>query len=434
MSSQLKTQHVEAAVFTPRSFPQHTFSQTSLVFLRPQRKKKHKNLSSKSICKDRIFKLSAVHCLQRETVLTWSLILTVSFTRKMGGYNSKSVVVTASCLLLVAAFSLSASASSSSSSRAGPVGFAPRSQKKVAFVDPSAAVTSIRKIRGGESTTAEETKEGELSLDDKVQAAMKKLGIAPPDDNDRAAAPDGANCKDGVCDLPTQTTDDENISTATTNPHDMADAISKDMNVGRDLAMAAIGATAKMDDNNNQVYNEQAARDMIQVELDLIANVPEDSDYVKQLVEEGYDSFLCRRALAFADGNMDDARAILLADKMDAEEEERLAREEAEQEEEDTMMAELRKEHEASQAAKPGIVEVKADFDPTTLPTTTSTAAAAAPQPQSLPTGGGPPAGMPGPAKKEDVIFEATTAQIQELVLESPVPVLLDVYAGKYIG
>ncbi|OEU21643.1 hypothetical protein FRACYDRAFT_287510, partial [Fragilariopsis cylindrus CCMP1102] len=36
---------------------------------------------------------------------------------------------------------------------------------------------------------------------------------------------------------------------------------------------------------------------------------------------------------------------------------------------------------------------------------------------------------MPKPAKREDVIFEATTAQIQELVLESPVPVLLDIYA-----
>ena len=35
----------------------------------------------------------------------------------------------------------------------------------------------------------------------------------------------------------------------------------------------------------------------------------------------------------------------------------------------------------------------------------------------------------PPPAKKEDVIFQATSETLQELILESPVPVLLDVYA-----
>lgn len=39
---------------------------------------------------------------------------------------------------------------------------------------------------------------------------------------------------------------------------------------------------------------------------------------------------------------------------------------------------------------------------------------------------------MPPPAKKEDVVFEATTDQIQELVLESPVPVLVDFHAEWY--
>jgi thioredoxin-like negative regulator of GroEL len=36
---------------------------------------------------------------------------------------------------------------------------------------------------------------------------------------------------------------------------------------------------------------------------------------------------------------------------------------------------------------------------------------------------------LPTPALKEDVVFEATTAHLQELVFESPVPVLLDIYA-----
>lgn len=35
----------------------------------------------------------------------------------------------------------------------------------------------------------------------------------------------------------------------------------------------------------------------------------------------------------------------------------------------------------------------------------------------------------PAPAKKEDVIFDVTAATFQKVVLESPVPVLVDVYA-----
>lgn len=35
----------------------------------------------------------------------------------------------------------------------------------------------------------------------------------------------------------------------------------------------------------------------------------------------------------------------------------------------------------------------------------------------------------PTPAKKEDCVFECTSANFQKLVLESPVPVLVDVYA-----
>ncbi len=36
---------------------------------------------------------------------------------------------------------------------------------------------------------------------------------------------------------------------------------------------------------------------------------------------------------------------------------------------------------------------------------------------------------LPTPAKKEDVVFQVTAANFQSLVLESPVPVVLDVYA-----
>jgi len=36
---------------------------------------------------------------------------------------------------------------------------------------------------------------------------------------------------------------------------------------------------------------------------------------------------------------------------------------------------------------------------------------------------------LPTPAKKEDVVFQVSAANFQSLVLESPVPVVLDVYA-----
>lgn len=110
--------------------------------------------------------------------------------------------------------------------------------------------------------------------------------------------------------------------------------------------------------------------------------------------------FLTRRALAFAEMNMDDARAILLADEMDAEEEEQ------------------------ETAPLPHVdppplktIRVNADFDPM--------AGIAAPAHQ-VPS---PQQQIPKQARKEDVVFEATAADVQKLVLESPVPVLLDIYA-----
>jgi hypothetical protein len=78
-------------------------------------------------------------------------------------------------------------------------------------------------------------------------------------------------------------------------------------------------------------YNEEAARDMIQQELNMINQVSDDSEEVKQLVEEGFDSFLSRRALAFAELDIDNARAILIADQMDKEEEEEDQRQQQQQ-------------------------------------------------------------------------------------------------------
>jgi hypothetical protein len=260
----------------------------------------------------------------------------------------------------------------------------------------------------------------EPSLDDKVYAAMKKLGMATPE-----AAPndgEGENCTDGICTIPsptttTTTTDSTTVALSQTeqDPNVLADTIAKDMNVDPRLAMAAIGATSTFGDQNQRVYNEQEARDMIQYELDLIEKIPLDDPNVQKLVEEGYDAFLSRRALAFAENNMDDARAILVADEMDEAEE-------TKQDEEEMARAKLREE--AAAAKGPEMVEIKTDFDPTALQATPKVSPSASQN---------PPGGMPKAANKKSVVFEATTAQIQELVLESPVPVLLDIYADWYV-
>lgn len=266
-------------------------------------------------------------------------------------------------------------------------------------------------LRGGDSET--------LTLDEKVKKAMNKLGLQPPPDvveaaaDNKKATDDNDNCKDGVCTIPNNKKEENEQLQQQQQQQDMdiealGNKIADDMNVHPSLAMAALGATSVQETTNpnSRKYNEELARNMIQQELDIIQNVSEDSEEVKQLVAEGYDQFLARRALAFSDKDMDDARAILLADKLDEEEEESQAAAAAENQ---TSKAEMK------------TVTVDSNFDPASIGMQQQKQQkAAVPPPQDK---------APKPAKKEDVVFEATTAQLQELVIESPVPVLLDVYA-----
>lgn len=120
--------------------------------------------------------------------------------------------------------------------------------------------------------------------------------------------------------------------------------------------------------------------------------------------------------------NVEVARAILIADEEDAkEEEEYIAKLQAEQEEEEKRaMLRAESEQRKKEEAQMKTVNVDANFDPTKSATSMGIEGAqAAPAPQ----------GAPKPAKKGDVVFQATSENIQKLVLESPVPVLLDVYA-----
>lgn len=277
----------------------------------------------------------------------------------------------------------------------------------------------------------------EQSLDDRVHAAMQRLGLEgddsttesgsvnesesesspppPPVEEDSINFEEGlstidetndANTVDNTADADTTT---EPAPTTQEDVYVIAERISTEMSVPQDIVMAAIYSSFSGTEGNAQV-NEEAARAIIKAEVDAIANVPEESAEVTQLVEEGFDAFFVRRSLAFSEMNVDNARAILVADRED---------EEAEQKEMEAAQA----EYEAAAAAqnepemKTVTVDFPKDFDPL------AGAAASTPPKQQKPDG------APTPAKKEDVIFEGTIENLHELVMESPVPVLLDVYA-----
>ena len=196
----------------------------------------------------------------------------------------------------------------------------------------------------------------------------------------------------------------------------MASRIALEMGVEKDLAMAALGATSEEQEDGDRTLNEHSARAMIQYELDAVAAIHDDHEQVQLLVSEGHDIFLVKRALAFVEMNLADARAILLADQMDAAEEDAKAKAQAMDEEEEEARAQLRAE---MALEKENPIELKTLAVPPTFdPTQPNKSALAAPQ------------GAPPSAKKEDVIFDCTAAQIQELILESPVPVLVDCWAS----
>lgn len=310
----------------------------------------------------------------------------------------------------------------------------PRGQKNEV---PSTSL--LLTVRGGDEEV--------LSLDEKVRKAMNKLGLGggggagePPKVEDPSESPSTTTAEAATTTeaAGTSTEDAPDVPPSSPPPpppknevdvgrpqpkptktmeqldvdvEALADKIADDMNVHPSLAMAALGATSSFETANptSRQYNEAQARSMIQQELGMMDNVAEDSDEVKQLVSEGYDSFLARRALAFSDMSMEDARAILQADQLDEEEEEREA-----QQQQQSAAAQNVPAEEEDEAMKS--VNVDANFDPTAIGNA---------KPAALP----PANPMPKVARKEDVVFEATTAQIQELVIDSPVPVLLDIYA-----
>jgi len=327
------------------------------------------------------------------------------------------------------------------------------------------------------TSTETATATQEESLDDRVNEAMRRLGLRNDDNlttesntvNESSPPPveeTDMDCEGGVCTLeqpdddtasttdtvdtvvaeedeeaaPTTTTadiaaveeveEDTTITTEEEDTVDIADAeeveevptpttmddiyataelISTEMSVPQDIALAAIYSSFSGTGDDRQI-DEEAARYIVQSEVDAMTGVAEDCPEVTQLVEEGYDAFFVRRSLAFSDMNVDNARAILLADREDEEAERR-----------DMEAAQAQYEAEVAAEDEPELQTVTVDF-PKDFDPATGAAAPTAPPPQQQQQ-------KPPPAKKEDVIFEGTVEDLQKLVLESPVPVLLDVYA-----
>lgn len=123
----------------------------------------------------------------------------------------------------------------------------------------------------------------EKSLDEKVREAMKKYGLdpdveVPADDDDDNEEDDVAstemNCEGGVCEIPSeqapQTEEDIN---------DMTDRIATELDVDRQIVLAALGATATGESDHRRV-DEALARELIVAERDAISGVTEDCDEV----------------------------------------------------------------------------------------------------------------------------------------------------------
>ncbi len=162
------------------------------------------------------------------------------------------------------------------------------SSHKPAFLDTN---SNVLKFRGGDSATVDvdavETEE-EASLEDRVHAAMKKLGLSTPptSSTDENAEADGVVCKDGVCALPTEVEDEAPPSVPspdnTESFEDMKARLAKDMGVDENIVRAAIGATMAVGDEPEEVrLDEKAARAMIEQERDAIQRVMEDSEEVR---------------------------------------------------------------------------------------------------------------------------------------------------------
>ena len=160
--------------------------------------------------------------------------------------------------------------------------------------------------RGGSSAapaTADTTPISEMSLDDRVQAAMRRLGLDNSvdddivDDNfqegDNGIIESTLDCEGGVCALPTAAEDtiesssiseaSESISKQEESSQDMvaiATSIASEYDVPRDIVMAAIYSSFSGEGENMRI-DEELARSIVKAEVEAISGVSEDCDEVR---------------------------------------------------------------------------------------------------------------------------------------------------------
>jgi len=261
------------------------------------------------------------------------------------------------------------------------------------------------------------TDNNDVEFHEKVQKALAKLGLSSTEEESAIEEQEESCCANGVCSMPNEEGEDNSSSgngsiamdttTTTTNKEEeeeeelneeeiinICKTLSEELSIPINMCQAVVYSIP----NTNSKLQEKA-REILLYEKDIVSNINEDSDNVQTLHKEGIcqDMYVIRRALAFCDNDIDNARALLIAEL--EEEEEEL---EAQNAKEDT-----------SADASPVLptISINSDIDPTKLPNQ---------QQQQQQT------------NKEDRstwIYNVTTSTIQSKVLDSKKPVLLDIYA-----
>lgn len=133
-------------------------------------------------------------------------------------------------------------------------------------------------IRGGETTDAsmveqQQSEDEEVNLEDRVHAAMEKLGLSTPEEIAQAA--EGGT----ACEIKPSVPSPDN----TESFENMRIRLSQEMDVDEHIVQASLAATLHVGvEPEEQRLNEEAARKMIQYEVDAIQKVMEDSEEVSE--------------------------------------------------------------------------------------------------------------------------------------------------------
>ena len=161
----------------------------------------------------------------------------------------------------------------------------------------------LKFARGGSSTAADTAPTSELSLDDRVQAAMRRLGLDNNVDGDviyeNSQKEDNGiiertlDCEGGVCLAPTTTADTVESSSSLEAPGStstqeepsqnmvsIATSIASEYDVPRDIVMAAIYSSVSGEGENMRI-DEELARSIVKAEVEAIRGVSEDCDEVR---------------------------------------------------------------------------------------------------------------------------------------------------------